>query len=414
MQLTNIPSVVVIGAGQAAGEFAISLRSEGYTHRISLIGDEPHLPYQRPPLSKSFLSGDIKIESLYVKPPAAFQKAQIEFVPNTRVASVNRAGRCVVAEDGRSFSYDKLVFATGGRPRQLSLPDLVVNRPPNLHYLRTVSDVEAIRSQFQPGIRLVIVGGGYIGLEVAAVARKKQIDVTVIEAMPRVLQRVTAPELSAFYSRVHREAGVRIFEGVSLRGFEYGDGGQITAVHTGDCAKFEADMVIVGIGLVPNVEIAAEAGLEIDNGISVDEHGRASAPDIFAIGDCSSHPNAYAGKRLRLESVPSALEQARSTAAFIAGRQRPYTAVPWFWSDQYDLKLQMAGLNSGYDELVIRGSPEQRSFLAFYLKAGTVLAVDSVNRLKEFSTAKRLVEQRVRVERAHLADESKPLKELLL
>ncbi|MDB5971011.1 MAG: FAD-dependent pyridine nucleotide-disulfide oxidoreductase [Hydrocarboniphaga sp.] len=410
---TATDSVLIVGAGHAAGEMAIALRMNGYTGAVTLAGEEPHLPYQRPPLSKAFLSGEITVERLHVKAPATYDNAKIEFLPNARAVSIDRAARTVSFEDGRKLSYGKLVLATGGRPRLLSLGDERVNQAPNLHYLRTIGHVDAMREQFKAGNKLVIIGGGYIGLEVAAVARKKGIDVTVLEAMPRVLQRVTAPELSEFYSRVHTEAGVHIRVNTALTGFEFDEAGKITTVLAGDGLRIPADMVIVGIGLIPNVEIAQEAGLLIDNGIAVDEYGRTSDPDILAIGDCSSHPSAYAGRRIRLESVPSALEQARSAAALLVGQLKPYNAVPWFWSDQYDLKLQMVGLNQGYDTVALRGSPSSRSFLAFYLKDGVLLAVDSVSRLPEFMVAKKLVAERLKVEPARLADETRPLKELL-
>ena len=410
---TATDSVLIVGAGHAAGEFAVTLRMNGYTGAVTLVGEEAHLPYQRPPLSKGFLSGEMTIERLYVKAPATYQNAKIEFVPNARVTAIDRAAKTVTVEDGRKLPYGKLVLATGGRPRLLNLPDERVNKAPNLHYLRTVGHVDAMREQFKPGNKLVIVGGGYIGLEVAAVARKKGIDVTVLEAMDRVLQRVTAPELSAFYTQVHTEAGVHILVNTALTGFEFDVAGNITTVLAGDGLKIPADMVIVGIGLIPNIELAQDAGLLIDNGIAVDEYGQTSDPDILAIGDCSSHPSAYAGRRIRLESVPSALEQARSAAALLVGQKKPYVAVPWFWSDQYELKLQMVGLNQGYDTVALRGSPSSRSFLAFYLKDGVLLAVDSVSRLPEFMVAKKLVAERIKVTPDMLIDETKPLKELL-
>ncbi|WP_428309720.1 NAD(P)/FAD-dependent oxidoreductase [Hydrocarboniphaga sp.] len=410
---TATDSVLIVGAGHAAGELAIALRMNGYTGAVTLVGDEPHLPYQRPPLSKAFLSGEITIDRLHVKAPATYDNAKIEFIPNALATRIDRVAKTVTLQDGRQLSYGKLVLATGGRPRLLSLPDERVNKAPNLHYLRTIGHVDGMREQFKPGNKLVIIGGGYIGLEVAAVARKKGIDVTVLEAMPRVLQRVTAPELSEFYSRVHTEAGVHILVNTALTGFEFDESGKVTTVLAGDGLRIPADVVIVGIGLIPNVEIAQEAGLLVDNGIAVDEYGQTSDPDILAIGDCSSHPSAYAGRRIRLESVPSALEQARSAAALLVGQLKPYNAVPWFWSDQYDLKLQMVGLNQGYDTVVLRGSPANRNFLAFYLKDGVLLAVDSVSRPQEFMIAKKLVAEKIKGDPAQLADETRPLKELL-
>ena len=405
-------SVVIVGAGQAAAEFATSLRTQGHTGRITLVGEEPHLPYQRPPLSKAFLAGDMPAEKLLAKPAATYERAAVEFIGGLRVESIDRAGKTVALADGRTLPYDTLVLATGGRPRLLELADERVNRAPNLHYLRTIGHVAGIREQFVEGAKLVIVGGGYIGLEVAAVARRKGIDVTVLEAMPRVLQRVTAPEVSAFYHTVHAEAGVKVLVDTRLSGFEFDGAGRVSAVLAGDL-QLPADVVIVGIGLVPNVELAQAAGLTIDNGIAVDEYGRTSDAAIFAIGDCSSHPSAYAGRRLRLESVPNALEQARSAAAKIVGQDKPYNVVPWFWSDQYELKLQMVGLNQGYDAVVLRGTPASRSFIAFYLRDGVVVAADSVSRPQDFMIAKKLVAERAKADAETLADESKNLKELL-
>jgi 3-phenylpropionate/trans-cinnamate dioxygenase ferredoxin reductase subunit len=407
------PPVLIVGGGQAAGEFATALRMNGFKGAVTLVGEEPHLPYQRPPLSKAFLSGEVPPERLLVKAPATYQNASIDCISNVRATSIDRAAKTVTLADGRVLPYGKLVLATGGRARLLTLPDERINKAPNLHYLRTIGHVDALREQFQPGAKLVIIGGGYIGLEVAAVARKKGIDVTVVEAAPRVLARVTAPEVSAFYQKVHGDAGVNILVNTELKGFEFDETGKVTTVLAGDGVRIPADVVIVGIGLIPNVELAAEAGLEIDNGIAVDEYGQTSDPDILAIGDCTSHPNAYAGRRLRLESVPSALEQARSAAALIVGQKKPYTSVPWFWSDQYDLKLQMVGLNQGFDAVVVRGSPEARNFLAFYLKDGVILAVDSVSRPQEFMVAKKLVAERIKADPSVLADESQPIKALL-
>lgn len=405
--------VVIVGAGHAAGEMASSLRMNGYEGSITVIGDEPYPPYQRPPLSKAFLCGDLTVERLYLKTAAAYKSASIELIPDVRVTAIDRTSKTVTLVEGRTLPYGTLVLATGSRPRNLTLPDERVNRAPNLHYLRTIGHVENLRQQFKPGSRLVIIGGGYIGLEVAAVARKMDIDVTILEAAPRLLARVTAPAVSAFYRGVHNEAGVKIRVGVDVQGFEFNDAGRITAVLATGEEKAPADLVIVGIGVIPNTELADAAGLTINNGIAVDEYGRTSDPNIFAIGDCSSHPNAYAGRHLRLESVPSALEQARSAAALLVGQDRPYNTVPWFWSDQYDLKLQMAGLNQGYDTVTLRGSPANRNFLAFYLKDGVLLAVDSVNRSQDFVIARKLVAERIKISAVDLMNESMALKDML-
>lgn len=400
---------VIVGAGQAGAEVASSLRQQGYDGRIVLFGEEPQLPYRRPPLSKAYLAGAATAESLTIKPQAAYQQANIELHLGTRVARIERDRKQVLLADGRAQPYDQLVLATGGAPRRLPLPGA---EAANVLYLRTQRDADAIRAEMQPGRRLVIVGGGYIGLEVAAAAVKQGLRVTVLESAPRVLVRVTAPEMSAFYERVHREAGVDVRTGVTLQQFEQ-QAGRVRAVVLADGTRIEADLVLVGIGLIPHMALARDAGLEVGDGIVVDALGRSSDPDILAVGDCANQANAWLGRSVRLESVPNANEQARIAAATICGRQNPNRSVPWFWSDQYDLKLQMVGLAQGYEQVALRGDPATRSFCAFYLREGQVIAADAVNRAPEFLVAKTLVAERVRADAAQLADESAPLKTLL-
>ncbi|MGF6855091.1 NAD(P)/FAD-dependent oxidoreductase [Paraburkholderia sp. CI3] len=406
---------LIVGAGHAAGECATAIREQGWTGRIVMVGEEPHLPYQRPPLSKAFLSGESTAEQLYLKPLSTYDKARVEFIPNTRAQHIDRDAKRVTLSNGSEISYTKLVLATGGRPRRLALPGIeATEKLQNFHYLRTLDHVARIRNQFHAGSRLVIIGGGYIGLEVAAVAVKRGLRVTVLEALPRVLARVTAPELSRFYEEVHREAGVDIRTNAIVSGFELdASGDAVAAVCCADGTRVAADLVIVGVGLEPATELAQAAGLAVDNGIMVDEHTRTSDPDIFAVGDCTNHPNPSLGRRLRLESVPNALEQARTAAASLCGKERVYNSVPWFWSDQYDLKLKMVGLSLGYDEFVLRGDPKARSFSAFYLKDGVMLAADTVSRVPEFVLAKRFVAEKIPVRAADLANESIPLKSLL-
>lgn len=398
-------SVVIVGAGQAGGETAAELRRQGYTGRVTIVGDEPHPPYKRPPLSKTYLAGAATQESLYVLSAAAMEKANIEFVGGTRATAIDRAGKTLKLADGRGLSYGKLVLATGGRPRMLTVPGADL---PGIHVVRGIQDVDRIREQFGAGKRLVIVGGGYIGLEVAAVATKAGLTVTVLESMPRVLQRVTAPEMSAFYEKVHREAGVDVRTGVQIAGFEAQNG----ALHVKLIgADIEADLVIVGIGLIANTELASEAGLAVDNGIVVDEFTRTSDPDIHAAGDCTNHPSEFLGRRVRLESVQNAMEQGRAVAQNIMGKATRYANVPWFWSDQYDLKLQMVGMSAGCDQVVLRGDPGKRSFATFYLKDGVMLACDTVSRPQEFMLAKKMVGMKAKVDATRLADESVPLKD---
>ena len=398
-------SVVIVGAGQAGGETAAELRRQGYTGRVTIVGEEQYVPYKRPPLSKTYLAGTATQESLYVLSAAAMEKANIEFIGGTRATAIDRAGRSLALADGRKLTYDKLVLATGGRPRMLTVPGADL---PGIHVVRGIQDVDRIREHFAAGKRLVIVGGGYIGLEVAAVATKAGLAVTVLESMPRVLQRVTAPEMSAFYEKVHRDAGVDVRTGVQIAGFEAQNGALHVKLVGSD---IEADLVIVGIGLIANTELAADAGLAVDNGIVVDEFTRTSDPDIHAAGDCTNHPSEFLGRRVRLESVQNAMEQGRAVAANIMGKVTRYANVPWFWSDQYDLKLQMVGMSMGFDQVVVRGDPAKRSFATFYLKDGVMLACDTVSRPQEFMLAKKMVAMKAKVDPARLADEGVPLKD---
>jgi 3-phenylpropionate/trans-cinnamate dioxygenase ferredoxin reductase subunit len=411
VQCDEQAEVVIVGAGQAAAELAVALRQEGCAGRILVIGEEAQLPYQRPPLSKAYLSGKVGPEGLLVRPPAAYEQAHIDFMLGVRVEAIDRQAHRLRLEDGRSVGYGMLALATGGRARRL---EIVGSDLHGIHYLRSQADVEAIRPGLRVGRRLVIVGGGYVGLEVAAVAVRLGLQVTVLETAPRVLARVTAPQVSAFYEALHRDNGVEVLTGVEVEGFAAGE----CPVHVGevlckDGRRIEADLVIVGVGLIPNVELAAAAGLEVDNGILINEHGRTSDADIVALGDCTSHPCLFYGRRLRLESVPSAIDQARTAAATLCGKSRKTESLPWFWSDQYDLKLQMAGLNQGYERVVLRGSFERRSFAAFYMKGERVIAADVVGRPADFMQAKRLITERVMVDDTALADEGRSLKELV-
>lgn len=411
MQYDEQAGVVIVGAGQGAGELVVALRAEGYEGRILVIGEEASLPYQRPPLSKVYLSGKVAAEALLVRPLTAYERARVDFLLNTRVEAIDREAQVLQLSDGRRVGYERLALATGGRARQLAVPGSDLRR---IHYLRTLADVDALRGEFHSGRRLVIVGGGYVGLEVAAVAVQAGLQVTVLETAARVLARVTAPEVSAFYETLHREQGVQILTGVEVAGFEPGD----CPVHVGevlcrDGKRIAADLVIVGVGLLPNTELAEASGLAVDNGVLIDEYGLTSDPHIVALGDCANHPCAIYGRRMRLESVPSAIEQARTAAATLCGKQKKAESLPWFWSDQYDLKLQMAGLSQGYERMVLRGSFAERSFSAFYLQGNLIIAADVVGRPAEFMAAKRLIAERIVVEDALLSDDTQPLKALL-
>jgi len=400
--------VVIIGAGQAGSEVATSLRQQGFADPISLIGDEPYLPYRRPPLSKAFLAGDVALESLFIKSQATYDKLKINCRTGIGVESIDRAERQLRLYDGTLVAYDRLVLATGGRARHLSLQGAEFA---NVHYIRSVEDILRLRAGFTSGARLVIIGGGYIGLEAASVGVKKGLLVTVVEALPRVLARVAVPELSAFYERLHRNHGVDVRTGVGVHGFE--GHSRVETVVLADGQRLAVDLVVVGVGLIPNTELAEAAGLEVQNGVVVDAAGCTSDPSIYGAGDCTFHENTFYGRRHRLESVPNALEQARVVASNLCGKAAAYAAVPWFWSDQYDLKLQMVGLSEGHDRLVIRGKLDDAHFIAFHLKEGIVISAQAVNRAQDFIIAKRLVAERVSVVAERLADEAAPLKDLI-
>jgi 3-phenylpropionate/trans-cinnamate dioxygenase ferredoxin reductase subunit len=398
--------IVVIGAGQAAGQAAASLRQEGYEGEITIIGDEAQAPYQRPPLSKAYLSGEIGLDRVLVRPENFYADKGINLQTGVRVESINRGDKAVTTSAGETIGYDKLLIATGSRPRILNIEGSDLE---GLHYLRTVDDVDGIRTAMEAAKNVCIVGGGYIGLEVAAVAKKAGHNVTVLEMEDRILQRVTTPEMSEFYHALHTGRGVDIRVNTMVSGFA-GENGKVTTVMCGD-ESIPADLVIIGIGIIPNVELAEAAGLECDNGIVVDDHCQTSDPDIYAAGDCTNHPNPILDRRLRLESVPNAMEQARTACSNMLGGEKVYAAVPWFWSDQYELKLQMVGFSADGDQSVLRGDKSANEFAVFYLKDGNVVAVDAVNSPKEFMVAKQLYGKAVN--EADLANPEFELKELL-
>lgn len=398
---------MIVGAGHAAGQVVASLRQKKFAGKITLIGEEPWLPYQRPPLSKKYLAGELPAERLHFKPASFYDDPAIEVLLETRVDSLHTADQLLRTADGLKFSYDKLVLATGARPRQLELPGASLD---GLHYLRTIADVDGIRRQLNKDARLVIIGAGYIGLEVAAVAATLGADVTVIEMADRVMSRVVSPEISAFYQKEHLQHGVKLLLAASISGLL--GTASVTGVALTDGSEIPADLVVVGIGVVPNTELAADAGLKVDNGIVVDDHCRTSDPNVFAVGDCTQHPNDILGCRVRLESVHNALEQAKTAAGNICGEALCYAQVPWFWSDQYDLKLQIAGLSQGYDQVVIRGNPDDRSFSCLYLRAGQLIAIDAVNNPKDFMQSKALIAAHAMIAPDLLIDPANELKNL--
>jgi len=399
--------VVIVGAGHGAGQVIASLKQKKFEGDIVLIGDEPYLPYQRPPLSKKFLAGELPPERLYFKPESFYDDPRVDVHLETRINLIDRTNSVVIAEDGREFDYDKLVLATGARVCKVNVPggDL-----PGIHYLRSIADVDAIRDDMSGNKSVVIIGAGYIGLEVAAVCRQNGLDVTVVEMADRVMSRVVSPNVSDYYQLEHTNQGVKLLLSTALAEFQ--GRRRVRRVITDSGQEIPADFVVIGVGIRPNIELAEAAGLDIDNGIVVDDRCQSSDTDIFAIGDCTSHPNEIYGKRLRLESVHNALEQAKTAANNICGVDSQYNQVPWFWSDQYDLKLQIAGLSQDYDDVVLRGDPSNGSFACLYLRDGMLIAVDAINSPREFMQSKALIAAHSKVDIEKLADTGVALKDL--
>ncbi len=398
--------VVIVGGGEAGGQTAISLRQGGYDGPVTIIGDEPYVPYERPALSKQFLAGEMDMERMYLRAAEFYPDKDISLRLGERVTAIT-PGEGVAMEGGEELAADAIVLATGGRVRELPVPGADL---PGVHYLRTFDDVLGFRDQLAAKPRIAVVGGGYIGLEVAAVAVKHGCAVTVLEMEERVLNRVVAPEVSDFYTRLHTEEGVDIRTGTTVSGFT--GSGKLEGVTCSDGSSLEADLAIVGIGIIPNTDLAEAAGLHIDNGIVVDELTRTSHPDVYAVGDCTNHPNELLGRRLRLESVQNALSQGKTAANTILGKGTPYAEVPWFWSDQYDVKLQMAGINDPGDTVVIRGDAATRSFSVCYLRDGVLVAINAMNRPKDFLQAKKAIAAKLAPDPARLADPDILIKEL--
>lgn len=400
---------IIAGASHAASMLAPTLRQQGWQGRIIVIGAEASIPYHRPPLSKDYLAGEKTLDEILIRPAKVYEKSEVEFILNTSVESIHRDNRTVRLSNNETLSYDKLALTVGSKVRKVNLPGANLA---GVFYLRDLRDVERITSYVNPGANAVIVGGGYIGLETAAVLNKKGMNVTVLEMMERVLQRVTAPVVSEFYTRIHGEEGVSIRCGVGVSGFR--GNGRVAKVLCSDGSEFAADLVIIGVGILPNTALAEAAGLEVDNGVVVNDRAQTSDPDIFAAGDCTNHHNPIYDRRIRLESVQNATDQSRVAAGAACGKEVSYNAVPWFWSEQYDLMLQIAGLSQGYDEIITRGDPDNsRSFAAFYLKSGRVIAVDAINKPQEFMATKKLVALKQEIDRVKLADADVPVKELL-
>ena len=397
--------MVIIGCGQAGGQAAASLRQEKYEGPITMIGQEPYIPYQRPPLSKQYLSGEQEKEKLSLRQESFYSEKEINLMLETSVLSLDPHKKELQLENDETVTYDKLLVATGGRPRKLEVDGHTLK---GIHYLRNIDDVDAIKTQMNTSQNLVIVGGGYIGLEVASVAIKRGLTVSVLEMESRILERVTTEEMSAFYHQLHTDEGVDILTSTQAKAFKGSE--TVESVVCGD-HEIPADLVIVGIGILPNTEMAEAAGLETNNGLVVDEHCRTSNEHIFAAGDCTNHPNPILNRRLRLESVPNAMEQGRVAASNMLGGSKSYASMPWFWSDQYEHKLQMVGFSKDSDQSIVRGDMESKSFTVFYLKDDSIIAADSVNNPKEFMASKQLVGKKPSIEA--LADTSIELKTLI-
>jgi 3-phenylpropionate/trans-cinnamate dioxygenase ferredoxin reductase subunit len=400
--------ILIVGAGHAGAQAAIQLRQFDFEGSIGLVGAETELPYERPPLSKDYLAGDKDFQRLLIRPAPFWAERGIETLTSTRIIAVDAAEHRVAADDGRGFSYGTLIWAAGGTPRRLrcSGGDLA-----GVHVVRCRGEVDAIRAELPESRRIAVVGGGYVGLETAAVLRGLGKEVVLVEALDRLLARVAGPEISHFYEREHRGRGVDIRLGATVESIEGADG-RAAALRLAGGERIEADMVIVGIGIEAAVEPLLTAGADGANGVDVDAYCRASLADVYAIGDCAAHGNVFAGGiSVRLESVQNAHDMAATAARAILGQPEPYAAIPWFWSNQYDLKLQTVGLSVGHDETVVRGDPAGRSFSVLYLLQGRVIALDCVNATRDYVQGRKLILEKTVVPAERLADVSVALKD---
>ena len=404
-------NIVIIGGGQAASQVAISLRQKNFTGDISILSSEEYHPYQRPPLSKKYLSGELDSERLYLKPKKFYEDQNINVMLNSYVEEIDRSNSKLTFSKNNgeeaTINYDNLVISTGTSPRLIPLDN------PNLkgvHYLRSIKDVEEIKKSLIGAKSMVIIGGGYIGLEVAAVSKKLGLNVTVVEMANRILERVTSPIISSFYHSYHESNGVEIRTSTSVIGIN-GDL-NVSSVETSS-GIIEADIVVVGIGVLPCQDLAEKAGIETNNGIVVNEFCISSDSNIFSAGDCTLHPSAFYKRDIRLESVHNAIEQGKTVASSIMGEFIPYNQIPWFWSDQYDLKFQIAGLNTDYDEHIVRGQPESNSFSVFYFKDGNMISSDCVNSAPEHMMSRRFIFNKTEVDLEKLQNKEIPIKEVI-
>jgi 3-phenylpropionate/trans-cinnamate dioxygenase ferredoxin reductase subunit len=399
-------TIVIVGAGQAGAQAVDTLRREGYAGRLVLIGDEPELPYQRPPLSKKYLAGELTADRLPFRHRAFYDEHRVELKLGVRAERLDPKTRRVALAGGEELAYDQLLLCLGAESRQLACPGIELS---GLHYLRGIADVAAIQAKSKPGARVVIIGGGYIGLETAATCRKLGCEVTVLEMADRVMNRVVAPSVSQFFSREHRAHGVNLICDARVTGLE--GRGRVERVVCADGSHHEADLLIVGVGCVAATRLASDAGLACDNGILVDEYCRTSDAAIFAAGDCTNHPSRHFGRRIRLESVDNAFEQAKTAALNMLDRNIVHDKVPWFWSDQFDNKLLIIGLSQDHDRAILRGDPATRSFSVCYLKQGELLALEAVNHSKDYMAARKVISERMRLNPEKLSDPSVALKD---
>ena len=399
--------IIIIGGGQAGCQTATSLRALGFLGEISIYCSENYLPYQRPPLSKKFLLGELDKERLFFKPEKFYRDNNINFFLNSYVAKIEKENKKIFLNNNEEDSYDKLVIATGTKPREIDVDKDIAK---NIFYLRSIDDVLEIKGKVQSSKKVAIIGGGYIGLEVAAILKKLGLSVTIIEMAGRILERVTSQIISDFYTKVHNEEGVKILTNTSVESITKKSKDMEILTNNG---AISADFVVVGIGVIPCDELASESGLKVQNGILVNEFCETSEKDIYSAGDCTVHPNSYYNKDIRLESVHNAIEQGKTVASSIMNKKTPYNQIPWFWSDQYNLKLQIAGLCIDYDDIIVRGNSDNRSFAVFYMKDNYMIASDCINCPGEHMMSRRIISDKIIVDKDRLSDVLIPIKEVI-
>jgi len=399
--------ILIVGAGQATGQLLISLKQKKYKGKIKVFADEKYYPYQRPPLSKKYLSGELSYERLFIKQRKFFDELDVEFNLSCRVEKISTNKKKIQTKEGQ-HNYERLVIATGTRPRRISIDS---HESKNIYYLRNIEDAEKIKHSIKQNQSIVIIGGGYIGLEVAATAIKFGCEVTVIEQQDRVMKRVVSKEVSNFFEDYHLSQGVRFIFNDEINSIKRVNNKHEISLSTGKI--IHADSILVGIGGIPNTEIAENTDIEINNGISIDSKCRTNINNIFSMGDCTNFWSELYGKKIRLESVQNAIDQAKVLADNIMNIDSSYDSVPWFWSDQYDLKLQIAGLSEGYDETILRGDKKTKSFSCLYLKEGKIIAIDAINRPKDFIQSKVLIQEKRRIDREKASNDDFELKQFI-